>query len=143
MPIENQHHSGFNPEMNVIEKDGDIKPYVAPLEPPDNLKNLPKPPKGLPSEVRDILHEAALKEDILRQKGARKERISRIAHIPATKALARLGLQKIDITLAFPPDHEQQFPDDFTDAEEKQIDILMNGAGMNRAEAEQRVKARR
>ena len=146
MSIENENHSGFDPETNVIEEDGDVKPYVSPLEPPDYLGNLPQPPQSdVPPEVQAVLYDAAKKEDKARARGYSRERIATKVHIPLNQALIRLQLAKIDTSSAFPPERpaEVQEPDSFTDDEERQMQILEDAGGKTRAEAENIVRGRR
>lgn len=148
MSIEHATHSGFDPDSHIIEQDGDIKPYDAPLEPSEYVDDFSRhsPQSLLPPEVFSVVYDAATEEDALRTKGVRPERISRLAHIPMNQALVRLALKGIDTSLAFPPVPEAEpeaAQNDFSAREQIEYDHLVDNAGKTTSEAEEIIKSRR
>lgn len=62
----------------------------------NQLPNHNTAPK-IPDEVMEAVHEAALKEDQLRDLGANKDRITSKAHMPLSIKLAKLAAKGVDI----------------------------------------------
>ena len=94
--------------------------------------------------VMSVIHEAALEEDRLRQKGARRERINATVGKKLAKNIIYLALQGEDTSLAFPPEKQSKSEmtqdDDLTDDQWAKVDYLVDSGVFSYDDAIRRVR---
>lgn len=153
-----EQHSGFNPDAHINEVDGDILPYVQPLEPPDYLADLPTPVEHdlyliessvndvstvetttLPTEVQQAMDTVDADAKKYQARGYKPDRVKELAG--RGRSLALLAARGIDISGALPSESlNSNEQDDFiTSEQEKQIDHLMDTTGLSYNDAKNKV----
>lgn len=94
----------------------------------------------IPDEVMDVVHEAALKENQLREFGANKERLSSLVHMPLSIKLAKLAAKGVDISGVDFTTHAND--SGISDDDWAKIERLMDTQGLSAHDARRQVLGR-
>lgn len=85
----------------------------------------------------DVVHEAAIKEHVLRTFGANKDRVSSLAHMPMSIKLAKLAARGVDISGV---DYTKDTDDtNISDDDWEKIEHLMDTSGLSAYDARRQV----